>query len=53
MTKPDRRMTVKLDSETYQRVRRFAFNNEMSHQSVIEEALKNYLDNVAPKTNAK
>lgn len=37
-------LTLRLSEPRYQRLRRFAFNRDASHQEVIEAALTAYLD---------
>jgi hypothetical protein len=38
------RQTLALDSETYQRLRKHAFERKVSHQAIMEEALRALLD---------
>lgn len=38
-------LTLRLSEPRYQRLRRFAFERDASHQEVIEAALMAYLDN--------
>ena len=39
-----RAMTLRLEEAEYQRLREFAFRRDLSHQPVMLEALRHYLD---------
>ncbi len=39
-----RALTLRVDNDLYGRLRRFAFDRELTHQEVLEQALRSYLD---------
>ncbi len=39
-----RALTLRVDNELYDRLRRFAFDRELTHQEVLEAALRGHLD---------
>jgi hypothetical protein len=39
-----RALTLRVDNELYDRLRRFAFDRELTHQDVLEAALRAYLE---------
>ena len=39
-----RALTLRVDNDLYGRLRRFAFDRELTHQDVLEQALRTYLD---------
>ena len=38
-----RALTLRVDDELYRRLRRFAFDRELTHQEILEEALRAHL----------
>lgn len=44
-----RALTLKLSERNYQRLRRYAFDHDLSHQAVLERALLDYLDRMGAK----
>ena len=40
-----KRVTVALDSVTYRRLRLYAANTDLTHQTILERALTEYLNN--------
>ena len=40
----DEALTLRVDNELYDRLRRFAFDRELTHQEVLEAALRGHLD---------
>jgi hypothetical protein len=39
-----RALTLRVDNDLYGRLRRFAFDRELTHQEILEQALRAYLD---------
>jgi hypothetical protein len=39
-----RALTLRVDNELYDRLRRYAFDQELTHQEVLEAALRGYLE---------
>ncbi len=39
-----RALTLRVDNDLYGRLRRFAFDRELTHQDILEQALRAYLD---------
>jgi hypothetical protein len=39
-----RALTLRVDNELYNRLRRYAFDQELTHQEVLEAALRGYLE---------
>lgn len=42
----EKRLTLALDGDTYRLLRFYAAKNDMTHQAILEHALKKYLEDV-------
>jgi hypothetical protein len=40
---PSKQITVRLSNDDYEGLRRFAFDNRLTHQAVIERAVRNVI----------